>query len=325
MEHTRQKLSARVLDPFLGPSGCGKTTFLRLIAGLLRPSDGDIQFNGQSVLNIPVEKREVGMVFQEHSLFPYMSVGENVAFGLKMKRTNKFSVHKEVAKALEEVHLRGIEAYHPHQLSGGQQQRVTLARSIVVNLKVLLLDEPLNNLEPTLREHMRGLICSLQKNAGITTIFVTHDQSEAVAIADRIALMLNGEIRQVGTPKNFFTNPKDIEVAQFFGGTNFIKGTKWGNVIHTEFGQLEIKNNGSPDGQVVALIRPEAIKIGTNGYNSLPAQIMDYNYRGSIAQLGAQINGVEMQIIVPLSPTYCVGDTVTIHIPKDNIFLFPDI
>lgn len=309
----------------LGPSGCGKTTFLRLIAGLLRPSDGDIQFNGQSVLNIPAELREVGMVFQEHSLFPYMSVGENVAFGLKMKKTNKYSIQKEVAKALENVHLSGFEGHHPHQLSGGQQQRVALARSIVVNPKVLLLDEPLNNLEPSLRERMRELICSLQKKAGITTIFVTHDQSEAVAIADRIALMLNGEIRQVGTPKSFFTNPKDIEVAQFFGGTNFFKGTKFGDVIQTEFGRLEIENNGCPDGQVLATIRPEAIRIGPNGHNNLTAKIMDYNYRGLIAQLGAQINGVEMRIIAPPSPIFNVGEIVTIHFPKNNIFLFPDV
>ena len=203
----------------LGPSGCGKTTFLRLIAGLLQPTEGDLQFNGRSVLNIPVEKREVAMVFQEHSLFPFMSVGENVAFGLKMRRVDKHSIQARVAEVLETVHLSGFEDRHPDQLSGGQRQRVAIARAIVVHPKVLLLDEPLNNLEPTLREHMRQLICSLQKNAGITTIFITHDQAEAVAIADRIALLLNGQLRQVGVPQSFFTHPADVEVARFFGGS----------------------------------------------------------------------------------------------------------
>jgi ABC-type Fe3+/spermidine/putrescine transport system ATPase subunit len=309
----------------LGPSGCGKTTLLRLIAGLLQPTDGDLLFNGRSVLDTPVEKREVAMVFQEHSLFPFMSVGENVAFGLKMRRTDQRSIQRKVAEALEAVHLSSFEEHHPDQLSGGQQQRVAIARAIVVHPKVLLLDEPLNNLEPTLREHMRELICSLQKNAGITTIFVTHDQTEAVAVADRIAFLQNGHLRQVGLPQSFFTHPADMEVARFFGGTNFIKGFKRGSMIQTGLGHLEIEQNDSPDGQVLATIRPEAIEIGPNGHNNLLAQISSYNYRGLIAQLGAQINEVELQIIAPPSPTFREGDRITIHIPKDSIFLLPDI
>lgn len=309
----------------LGPSGCGKTTFLRLIAGLLQPTEGDLQFNGRSVLNIPVEKREVAMVFQEHSLFPFMSVGENVAFGLKMRRVDKHSIQARVAEVLETVHLSGFEDRHPDQLSGGQRQRVAIARAIVVHPKVLLLDEPLNNLEPTLREHMRELICSLQKNAGITTIFITHDQAEAVAIADRIALLLNGQLRQVGVPQSFFTHPADVEVARFFGGTNFIRGIKQGNVIQTQLGHLEIEQIDQPDGQVLATIRPEAIEIGPNGHNNLPAQIKAYNYRGLIAQIETQINDIELQIIAPPFPTYHEGDTITIHIPKDSIFLLPDM
>ena len=305
----------------LGPSGCGKTTLLRLIAGLLKPSQGDILFNGQSVLKTPVEKREVAMVFQEHSLFPFMSVGENVAFGLKMRKMDRLSIQKRVAQALEDVQLGGLENHRPDHLSGGQRQRVAIARAIVFQPQVLLFDEPLNNLEPSLRESIREMIRSLQQKAGITTLFVTHDQAEAVSIADRIALMLNGRLRQVGPPKSFYEHPKDIEVARFFGGANIIPGVKNGNVLHTELGELEIVSNDHPDGEVLATIRPEAIEIGPNGHNNLLTQISSYNYRGQIAQLITQTNGVGLQIITPPFPPYCEGENITIHIPKDRIYL----
>ena len=308
----------------LGPSGCGKTTLLRLIAGLLMPTQGDIIFNGQSILKTPVEKRDVAMVFQEYSLFPFMSVGENVAFGLKLRRLDKFSIQERVAQALQDVQLGGLKNHRPDQLSGGQRQRVAVARAIVYQPKVLLFDEPLNNLELSMRERIRQLIVDLQQAAGITTIFVTHDQAEAVSIADRIALLLNGRLHQVGEPKSLYDHPKDVEVARFFGGTNIIAGVKKGNILQTELGELEILPNHLQDGEVLASIRPEAIEIRADGHNNLLTQIRSYSYRGQIAQIGTQTNGVGLQIIAPPYPSYYEGEQIPIHIPKDRIYLLQE-
>ncbi|MEO1444181.1 MAG: ABC transporter ATP-binding protein, partial [Chloroflexota bacterium] len=180
------------LTALLGPSGSGKTTTMKMIAGLLRPNGGDIQFNGQSILKIPPEKRGAVMVFQNYLLFPYMSVGDNIGFGLKMRGESKDVIQKRVAEMLELVQLPGIEERRPKQLSGGQQQRVALARALIVQPNVLLLDEPLSNLDAHLRDEMRDLIMGIQQDMSITTVFVTHDQEEAVVLADRIALLFEG-------------------------------------------------------------------------------------------------------------------------------------
>ncbi|MDE0200120.1 MAG: ABC transporter ATP-binding protein, partial [Caldilineaceae bacterium] len=180
----------------LGPSGSGKTTILRSIAGLVPPTDGDIRFDNQSVLGVPPERRGAVMVFQEHALFPFMDVGANVAFGLKMRRAGASTIRTKVAQALAAVQLAGYEDRRPDELSGGQRQRVALARALVIQPRVLLLDEPLSSLEPSLREDLRATIRTLQQQAGITMIFVTHDQTDAVAVADRICLLMHGAVRQ---------------------------------------------------------------------------------------------------------------------------------
>ncbi len=317
-------IQAGELLALLGPSGGGKTTTLRLIAGLLAPNQGDIRFDGRSFLSIPAEKRDVGMVFQENALFPFMSVGDNVAFGLKMKGITRASIPDKVAQALESVQLTGFEKLRPDQLSGGQRQRVALARALVVQPKVLLLDEPLSHLESSLRHDLRAIIRNIQREAGITTIFVTHDQSEAIAVADRIALLIDGSLCQVGSPAEFYTQPVNAQVARFFGAENFFWGVKRGDHIHTGIGELEIAHLDWPDGKVLLTIRPEAIEIGANGHNNLIGQVCSLSYRGPLSYLETQVNGASLHLIAPPFHTYKAGDPIHIHIPKDRICLLPD-
>jgi ABC-type Fe3+/spermidine/putrescine transport system ATPase subunit len=307
----------------LGPSGSGKTTTLRLIAGLLKPTRGDLLFDGRSVLKMPPEKRGAVMVFQEHTVFPFMSVAENVAFGLKLKRLNRAAIRAAVTEALASVQLSGFEDWWPDQLSGGQRQRVALARALAVRPKLLLLDEPLSNLEPGLREELRGMIRSLQQETGITTLFVTHDQAEAVAVADRIALLFDGQLRQVGPPRSFYETPADKQVARFFGGVNFLPGVKRGTMVQTAIGPLELTPSDWPDGDVLLTIRPEAIEIGANGHNNLAAHIKSYSYRGLVAYCGAGVNGVQLQVVAPPYRPYRKGESIMLHLPRERICLLP--
>ncbi len=263
----------------LGPSGCGKTTTLRLIAGLIQPTQGDILFDGRSILAVPPEKRSIGMVFQEASLFPFLSVGQNVAFGLKMRKLPREAITERVTAALKSVQLPGFEDRRPDQLSGGQRQRVALARALVIRPRLLLLDEPLTNLDPELRGDLREMIRSLQQDAGITTVFVTHDQAEAVAIADRIAVLMGGRLRQEGEPRDFYKRPADAAVARFFGADNFIPGIKQGQVVRTAFGPVNVPVSPMADGPVLLTIRAEAIEIGTNGQNTFqgPGAVLPFS------------------------------------------------
>jgi putative spermidine/putrescine transport system ATP-binding protein len=201
----------------LGPSGCGKTTLLKVIAGLLEPGRGDLLFGDRVFTGVPAERREAAMVFQKALLFPHLSVAENVAFGLKMRKIAGDESARRVAEALEMVQLEGFGERKPRELSGGQEQRVSLARALVTRPRVLLLDEPFSALDVGLRAEMRTLVRQLQRRLQITTVFVTHDQEEAVTIADRIALLLDGEIVQVGKPRDFYVSPKTPEAARFFG------------------------------------------------------------------------------------------------------------
>ena len=202
----------------LGPSGCGKTTVLRMIAGLVEPDDGDVVFDGRSMLDVRPEARNAAMVFQAHALFPFRTVGENVEFGLKVRKVNASETAERAERALAAVHLDGYRDRWPSELSGGERQRVALARAIVVEPKVLLLDEPLSSLDPVLRTELQQLICELQRSRGITSVFVTHDRDEARAVGDRVAVMLDGQVRQVGTPLDVFERPADSQVASFIGG-----------------------------------------------------------------------------------------------------------
>lgn len=315
-------VAGKELLALLGPSGCGKTTLLRMIAGLLSPTGGDIAFNGQSVLSLPPQKRGAVMVFQQHQLFPFMSVADNIAFGLRIQNLDRASIARQVERALAMVQLPGYQERMPDQLSGGERQRVALARSLVLKPNLLLLDEPLSNLDAGLREELREMIRHLQKETGITTIFVTHDQTEAVAIADRIALMFEGQLKQVDTPRHFFERPGDIEVARFFGGVNFLPAQKQGPMLQTPLGLLEI-DPSLPDGRAIATIRPEAIEVGPNGHNNLKAQVKSYSYRGSTARCLTGLGEVELQIVTLSPQPFQVGQEIIIHIPKDRIWLLP--
>jgi ABC-type Fe3+/spermidine/putrescine transport system ATPase subunit len=307
----------------LGPSGCGKTTLLRMVAGLLPPTGGDIAFNGQSVLQLPAQKRNAVMVFQQHQLFPFTSVADNIAFGLKIQKLDKTTIAQKIEQVLAMVQLPGYQDRMPDQLSGGEQQRVALARALVLKPNLLLLDEPLSNLDAGLREELREMICRLQKETGITTLFVTHDQTEAVAIADRIALMFGGQLKQVDTPRNLYERPQNTEVAKFLGGVNFFPAQKQGHLLQTELGLLEI-DSSLPDGRATATIRPEAIEIGPNGHNNLKAYVKSYSYHGLVAKCLTGLGGGELQIVAPPHQPVQVGQEIIIHIPRDRIWLFPN-
>jgi ABC-type Fe3+/spermidine/putrescine transport system ATPase subunit len=239
----------------LGPSGCGKTTALKIIAGLLKPESGDVRFNEESVLNVAPEKRGAVMVFQKPLLFPYLTVAENVAFGLKMRRTPADQIQERVGSILRLLQLEGFESRRPNQLSGGQEQRVALARALVTEPRVLLLDEPFSALDENLRVEMRLLIRELHTRLGMTTIFVTHDQVEAATVADRIALLLDGAIEQVGSPRDFYTAPATLAAARFFG---------W-----------QVIAAGSGEGKKIVAFRPERARLrAINGEKPKPDDLI---------------------------------------------------
>src|SRR5262245_42022694 len=252
----------------LGPSGCGKTTTLRMIAGFELPDAGDITFDDRRVTELPPEHRNIGIVFQNYALFPHMTVAENVAFGLEMRKEAAPAIRARVTTSLAKVQLTGLEARYPRQLSGGQQQRAALARALVVAPDVLLLDEPLANLDAKLREEMRFYVRTLQQEVGITTVYVTHDQAEAMVIADRIAVMFNGRIHQLAAPQEVYNCPRTWMVAEFIGLTNFIEGSIVGResqlfVIDTAVGTLRCGGSAATDAKPERLIavRPEAIQL----------------------------------------------------------------
>ncbi len=245
----------------LGPSGCGKTTVLKVVAGLLSPAGGDVLFDGVSVLPVPAERRGATMVFQKPLLFPHMTVAENTGFGLKMRRLKKDEIAACVAAALQLVKLEGYERRKPHELSGGQEQRVTLARALVTEPRVLLLDEPFSALDENLRGEMRLLVRELQQRLRITTIFVTHDQREALAVADRIALLLDGRIEQCGEPRELLLNPCSARAARFFGW-NLLAGERNGHTVKLAGVASELKlPSAGESGKCYVAFRPENLRL----------------------------------------------------------------
>ena len=261
VSETDLKIERGHLVTLLGPSGCGKTTILRMIAGLEAPSSGDIFIKGKRVNDVPVHKRNLGMIFQNYALFPHKSIFDNVAFGLKYRSVPKNEIRKRVTRALELVRLPGVENRKPAQLSGGQQQRIALARAIVIEPDVLLMDEPLSALDENLREEMRREVDNIQSELGITTIFVTHDQREALSMSDRIVVLKNGIKVQEGTPEDVYNYPVNHFVADFLGHSNFIEA----EVINAEGEHVSVKTAGGhefivdhpghwTDGQKVMLV-----------------------------------------------------------------------
>lgn len=313
------------LVALLGPSGCGKTTTMRMIAGLLAPTSGDIRFGDRSVLSIPPERRGAVMVFQKHLLFPHMNVAENVGFGLKMRGIAKSELERRVSAMLELVQLPGFERRRAHALSGGQQQRVALARALIIEPQVLLLDEPLANLDANLRLEMRRLIRTLQQTLGITLIFVTHDQEEAVMLADRVALMMDGALQQYDEPRAFYERPRNTQVARFFRNENFLAGVKQGNHVQTAVGLLETPGTQAiADGPVLLTVRPEHLQIGTAlSVNTVPARVDLVTYMGSYLQLQLQIDERMWTIHAPTHTDVQPGQPVTLHLPPAYLWLMP--
>jgi ABC-type Fe3+/spermidine/putrescine transport system ATPase subunit len=307
----------------LGPSGSGKTTTLRLIAGLLRPTGGDILFGERSMLSVPPERRGAVMVFQDNTLFPFRTVAENLEFGLRIRKVDRSRRQTRIGDALAAVQLAGFENRWPDELSGGQQQRVALARALVVEPELLLLDEPLNSLEPGLRAELRDTISHVQRAAGITTVFVTHDQTEAVALADRIALLIDGRIRQVGAPADFFDRPADAEVARFFGAGNLLPGEKRASKVRTEIGVVEVGDTDVADGPVLLVIRPEAIELSDAERNSFTATIESSRFGGVVAECVAMIGGVPLRVATPPQRCPAPGEIVTLHLPESSISVLP--
>src|SRR5215510_8419658 len=251
----------------LGPSGCGKTTCLRMIAGLVSPSSGDILLNGDRITRVPVHKRNIGMLFQNYALFPHMTVSENIAFGLDMRGIGKADAAKRVGHALDLVRLADFGGRFPAQLSGGQQQRVALARALVIEPAVLLLDEPLGALDKGLRESMQVELRALQRRLGVTTVMVTHDQDEALTLADRIVVMRDGRLEQVGTATEIYQRPASKFVAQFIGASNLFEGAVEqrngdGAIIRVSQDlKLQVDQVPASAADVMVSIRPEAIII----------------------------------------------------------------
>lgn len=294
---------------FLGPSGCGKTTTLRMIAGLIEPTEGDILFDDKSILDIPPQKREVSMVFQKVMLFPHMSIFDNVAFGLKMRKLPKNEIKKKVEQILKYVKLEEYIYKKPSQLSGGQEQRVALARGLVIEPKIFLLDEPLSALDAKLRIEMRDMILSIQRELDVTSIFVTHDQEEAVMLSDRIALMFDGKLQQFDKPEMFYRKPRTKRIAEFFGCNNFIEGYQVGNVIKTKFKDIVIKELPKAEREVYLVVRDECFLLSKD-LDAMQALITERIFMGTSVRYFFTINGVKMQATMDNSSPYNVGDIV---------------
>jgi len=309
----------------LGPSGCGKTTTLKMIAGFEDVTDGAIRFDGKDVVNVPAEKRDIGMVFQNYALFPHMTVAQNLAFGLEMRKVPKPEMQSRIARVLEMVQLTGYADRYPRQLSGGQQQRVALGRALVIEPKILLLDEPLANLDAKLREEMRVFIRDLQRRVGITTVYVTHDQAEAMTMSDRVVVMFGGRIAQVGAPADIYERPENLEVAQFVGQVNLVKGKvrEDGRTIETAFGAIEIDYaRMHPAGTEVTLtLRPEAIELGAPGRQANGTVLSSY-YSGSLIDYRIELDGGEV-IHAQAFPhnRFADRERVAVSAPADRFWL----
>ncbi len=304
----------------LGPSGCGKTTLLRSIAGFEHPSSGDIRIDGQSMIGVSANRRPTNMVFQSYAIFPHLNVEENVSYGLKRLRIGADEEKRRVGAALEQVRLQGLGKRRGNELSGGQRQRVALARALVLRPKVLLLDEPLSALDKKLREEMQSELRALQKAVGITFVLVTHDQYEALALSDRIAVMFGGRIAQVAAPKEIYQHPHSRRVADFLGGMNFLKGRVTGQaagrllVENERFGALSLAagSGGFSSGQTIDIgIRPERLRLlwdDERAEHELTGKVIDRAYFGETTHLSVVAEGLEKPLSLIETNTYGADD-----------------
>lgn len=311
----------------LGPSGCGKTTTLRTIAGFCYPDRGEIFFGDKIMNNVPPNKRNTAMCFQSYALFPHMSVWDNISFGLKMQKIPQKEQKKRILQVMGMLGIEGLEKRKPGQLSGGQQQRVALARAIVTEPKVLLFDEPLSNLDAKLRVQVRVEIREMQKRLGITAIYVTHDQDEALAISDRIVVMNRGHIEQLGDPYTIYRNPETSFVAGFIGLANIYEGTivaRDGSryTVEAPFGKVVIVSEGQkiPEASktVKFVWRPEDMKIYTPGApNRVKGKILQAVFMGNITDIFIDVQGKKMRAQTDESRKIIAGDVIEFSIPED--------
>jgi spermidine/putrescine transport system ATP-binding protein len=304
----------------LGPSGCGKTTILRLIAGLIEPSQGNIYINDKKVNEVPANKRQVNTVFQDYALFPHLNVFENVAFGLRLKKKKEDVIEKEVNEALRFVNLEGYENREIREMSGGQRQRVAIARAIINRPEVLLLDEPLSALDLKLRTEMQYELRELQRQLGITFVFVTHDQEEALAMSDEIFVINKGRIQQSGTPKDIYDEPINRFVADFIGESNIVKGKMIRDFLVEFVGQQFncVDQGFNPNETVEVIIRPEDLEITTPEKGKLKIKVDSQLFRGVHYEIcGYDEKGNEW--IVHSTRKANVGDTIGLHFDDEAI------
>jgi ABC-type Fe3+/spermidine/putrescine transport system ATPase subunit len=329
VDHLTLDMESGRIGAILGPSGSGKTTVLRMIAGLLRPTLGDVLFDGESVLDVPAERRSAVMVFQSHVLFPYMNVEQNVGFGLKMRGVDLPAIRHRVQQMLQLVRLPDIGPRRPDQLSGGQQQRVALARALITEPRLLLLDEPLSNLDAHLRDEMRDLILSVQRELGITTIMVTHDQRDALLLADKIALIFEGMLQQYAIPTDFYRRPASERVARFFGGINFLPAMWTGVRAGTPMADFYVDLPDGvrvPPGPVMLTIRPEDIQLGVEGKpNTCTGYMRECIYMGTHTRCKIELGGYPMEATAGTDSPVPLGEggKVLIHFPPERLWLVP--
>ena len=328
LDHIDLHIEAGELFFLLGPSGCGKSTLLRLIAGLHEPTDGRIFFNDRDVTPLGTDRRNAVMCFQSYALWPHMTVRDNVRFGLDVRKTAAGEAIRRVDEVLKLVRMETLAGRKPNQLSGGQQQRVALARALAVKPDCLLLDEPLSNLDAQLRHEMRSEIRRICKTTGFTTIYVTHDQKEALSVADRIAVLKNGKLIQVGTPSELYHSPQTSFVAGFIGQTNLLPGkTVGGTAVDTAAGRIIVGKSTSPDRNVILSIRPEQIRIAVNeaiaGRNRLNGKVMQTTFLGEASEHEILVNDQRLKVI-STPPLFSVPPELTIEFTPEDVVMLPE-
>jgi putative spermidine/putrescine transport system ATP-binding protein len=314
------------LVALLGPSGCGKTTALRLVAGLEQADGGRVVIGGRDVTNVPASKRDVGMVFQAYSLFPHMTALQNVAFGMQLHRVGASERMRRAGEMLELVGLSIHANKYGHQLSGGQQQRVALARALAIRPKVLLLDEPLSALDAKVRARLRDEIRRVQLEVGITTLFVTHDQEEALAIADRVGVMQAGRLEQLDAPTTVYSRPATPFVAEFVGLSNRLAGTVKGGMVEVRGVQIPLVQSNVADGPATALVRPEAISLASDGDigdGPLVGTVIAVAFLGAVSRVSVDLGDVTVLAQLPTSAasSHPAGSKVRLALRTDPVLI----